>query len=411
VPDHGTISLFRKNHLSALSNLFPQIVALSNGLGMIDPSDISVDGTKLKANASRKNLFEQVEIDRLKKKFEDYFAEAETIDAEEDKLYGDSIGYNMVPGSVDKEERKKKIKEMLDKMKKLKGAEKNIKDKQSKAVTKEDKDLRKNKTSNTSDPDANLMLMKNKSYKMAYNAQFATSNQIITAYALNNEPNDLTSLLPMIKLSEINTDTKVKTLKADAGYHNQTNIDFCDEHKIDSYIPDELKSLEERQERNNTVPIYDRRNFRYDKDKDCLYCPDGKILRFQEKRSKNSHRYIGTECEACPNRTKCTSGKKRHIILNSKLNEQIKTMRDKLNTDDGKRIYMKRMSDIEPVIGNIKHNQNFNYFLCRGKHAVLIELGLASVAHNLVKIFHWMKKNNKSREDIQWNTLMRLRTI
>lgn len=108
LPDHGTINLFRKNHLSALKDIFSQIVALGNGLGLTNPFDISIDGTKCQANASRKNLFDQAEIDKLKKRFEDYFAEAEKIDATEDKLFGKSVGYNMIPGmdSPEKEKRR-----------------------------------------------------------------------------------------------------------------------------------------------------------------------------------------------------------------------------------------------------------------------------------------------------------------
>jgi transposase len=410
LPDHGTINLFRKNHLTALKEIFPQIVALSNSLAMIDPSDISVDGTKCKANASKKNLFDQEEIDRLEKKFADYFAEAEAIDAAEDKLFGDSVGYNTVSGLVDPEKRKKKIKEMIEKMEKLKKAEKNIKDKQDQTKTKEEKGLKKNSTSNTTDPDANLMKMKDKSFQMAYNAQFATSNQIITAYDLNNEATDVKSLQPMIQESEKNTGEKVKTVKADAGYFSTDNLNFCDDNQIDAYIPDEMKSVEERQERKNEVPKHDRRNFQYNQEKNEFICPEGKALKFKRLKGNVTRLYAGTECESCPHKAQCTKGKTRNLIINFQSEKKLKTMRAKLNTENGKSKYLERMSEIEPVIGNIKYNQQFTHFLCRGKPMVLIELGLASIAHNLVKIFHCLKRNNQSRAEISWNTLMRLRT-
>jgi transposase len=411
LPDHGTISLFRKDHLSALKDVFPQIVALGNGIGLTDYSDVSIDGTKCQANASRKNLFDQTEIDKLKKRFDDYFTEAEEIDAAEDKLFGESVGYNMIPGMDSPEKRKKKIKEMLAKMEKLKKAEKNIKDKQAKTVNKEEKNLKKNSASNITDPDANLMRMKDKSYKMAYNAQFATSNQIIAAYELNNEGTDTNSLQSMIKESEKNTGAKIKKIKADAGYFSIDNLDFCDDNLIDAYIPDEMKSIEERQERKNEIPEYDRRNFRYDKQNDQFICPKKKTLKFARLKGGESRLYVGAECGTCPRKTKCTKGKNRNLIINFKSEEKKEIMRNKLNTKEGKNKYLERMYDVEPVIGNIKYNQSFSHFLCRGKPMALIELGLASTAHNLVKIYHWMKKNNKSRNDIQWNTLMRVRTV
>ena len=411
LPDHGTINLFRKNHLTVLKEIFPQIVMLANGLGMIDPEDVSVDGTKVKASASRKNLFDQVEIDRLKKKFADSFAEAEAIDAEEDKLFGDSIGYNAVPKAMaDREKRKQTIEKMKAKLEKLKQAEKQIKAKQAKAKTKEDKGLKKNSTSNITDPDANLMKMKNRSFKMAYNAQFASANQLIVAYNLNNEPTDTNSLTGMLKETENNTGEKIKTVKADAGYFSTSNIEFCLDNQIDAYIPDEMKAAEERQNRNNEIPKYDRRNFQYDEGKDEFICPEGKVLRYKKLKSGGTRKYVGTACADCPNRLQCAKGKNRNLTINFRTEELLKTMRDKLNTEAGKSKYLERMSEIEPVIGNIKHNQNFNYFLCRGKPTVLIELGLASTAHNLVKIFHWLKKNNQPRKEIQWNSLMRFRT-
>lgn len=66
------------------------------------------------------------------------------------------------------------------------------------------------------------------------------------------------------------------------------------------------------------------------------------------------------------------------------------------------------MSDIEPVIGDIKENKGFNNFLCRGKPMVLTETGLFSIAHNLSKISNWMKKESKDIKDLKLNTLMRL---
>ena len=414
-PDHGTISSFRKIHLSALKEIFAQIVVLSNKLGMVDLSDISVDGTKLKANASTSNLYSQEQIDKQKKKFDEYFAEADAIDAAEDKLFGDSVGYNTVsPDMVDPVKRIKTIEEILKKekvqkkMDKLKIAEQNIKDKQDKVNTKEEKELKKNSTSNTTDSDANLMIMKDKSYKIAYNVQLSSSKQVITAYDLNNEPTDVKSLIGMIEETEKNTGQKVKTVKADAGYFNLDNIEYCEDNQIDAYIPDGMKSVEERQARKNEIPRFDRRNFQYDKDKNIFICPEGKTLKFLEREKDGTIKYIGTECENCLHKALCTKGKNRKLQINFKLKEITEKMRTKLNTEEGKKKYLERMSEIEPVNGNIKYNQNFNYFLCRGKPTTLIELGLASTAHNLIKIFHWMKKNNKLRKDMQWNSLMSL---
>lgn len=109
-PDHGTINLFRQLHLVALEELFAQIVIMSDGLGMINLTDISLDGSKIKANASKKNLYTQEKINKLRKKIRQILNEAEKIDEEEDKQFGDSRGYNAMPEKIiNPETRQKEI--------------------------------------------------------------------------------------------------------------------------------------------------------------------------------------------------------------------------------------------------------------------------------------------------------------
>ncbi|MFH1233280.1 MAG: IS1182 family transposase [Patescibacteria group bacterium] len=406
-PDHGTINLFRKSHLENLEKIFAQIVRLCDGLKIIDPTDISIDGSVFKANASRKATHGQEEIDKLKKKIRKMLEEAENIDRQEDKKYGEENGYNEMPERLkDPKTRQEEIKRLLNKLSKLETADQAIKEKQQTAETSQDKILSKNKTSNTTDPDANLMKLKiGKVYKPAYNGQIATSNQIITAYDIvEDEPN---SLLPMIELAENNTGKKVEKVKADSGYFSKQNITDINEKQIDAYIPDQRKAMEENQERNNEIPKYDRRNFAYNKDKDEFICPQNQCLPLV-RTDQGTKKYIGTNCSCCPVKTKCAKGKNRYISYDPELEQLKTTMREKLNTKEGKAKYLGRMSDIEPVFGNIIYNQKANNFLCRGKPKVKIEFGLACIAHNLVKISNWIKKEKKNIKEMQLNTLMRL---
>src|SRR3989338_4915583 len=187
-------------------------------------------------------------------------------------------------------------------------------------------------------PDAvsNLMKMKDKSFKMAYNAQFATAEQIITAYDLNNEPTDVSSLIAMIKKTEKNTGKKVKTVKADAGYFSSANIEFCVDNQIDAYIHDEMKSTKERQERKNEIPKYDRRNFQYNSSQDEFICPAGKSLKFKRLKGGENRLYIGKDCASCSGQRQCTKSQNRNLIMNFQSEEILKTMRAKLNTENGR---------------------------------------------------------------------------
>jgi len=397
-PDHGTISLFRKEHLAKLEEIFAQIVILCDGLGMVKLGDISIDGTKTKADAGRSSLYTKEQIKKLKEKIREVLDDAESIDKEEDKKYGRTRGYNEMPEKlIDPKARQKEIEKLKKKLLKIKKAEEIIDIKQSEAKNKEEKERIKNRTSNTTDPDANLMKMKDGSYKMA-NVQLATSNQIILSYDVNSDANDKNSLPKMIDKTENITNHKVEEIKADSGYFTKDGIKYCNGKEINAYIPDPLKSKEEKEERENRIPKYDRKNFKYDSEKDEFICPEGKKLVFR-KHDKGCTKYIGTACPGCPVKNECTKSKYRNLTIDPELEEFITEMRAKLNSDEGKRKYMERFSDVEPVFGNLKLNQGFNYFLCRGTPMVLIELGLQSISHNFVKIFNWLKRTKKSISD------------
>ena len=407
-PDHGTINLFRKKHLVDLENLFAQIVVLCGRLDLADLTDISIDGTKIKANASKKNLFAQEQIDKVRSKIKDMLEDAQKIDDEEDEKFGSSRGYNQIPEDLkDPEKRKQKIKEAQDKMEKLSKAEEEIKSKQEKAKGKEEKDLANNKSSNTTDPDSSLMKMKDASYKMAYNIQLSTSNQIIAAYDISESASDSRNLKDMIEKTENITNQKIDKVKADSAYFIKEEIQFCKDNGIDAYVPDTLKDKEEKEK---IIPAYDKRNFKYDSEKDEFICPNKSSLKLVKTKSSGLKEYRGTECSNCPFKSLCTKGKNRYIEHDSELHSLKQEMRAKLNTEEGKKKYLERMSDIEPTIGDLKENRKSDHFLCRGKPMILIETGLSSAAHNLVKISNWIKKERKNINDLKLDALMRLQT-
>ena len=109
---------------------------------------------------------------------------------------------------------------------------------------------------------------------------------------------------------------------------------------------------------------YDRRNFRYNKDKDTLTCPEGKILVFKANQKRGcikSRIYVGQECSGCRERVECTRGSARHIKV-SEVDGIIERMREKLLTDQGRQRYKKRLSTAEPVFGNLKKNLGYRIF-------------------------------------------------
>jgi transposase len=416
-PDHNTINLFRKKHLTDLETIFASIVLLCGQMNMTDFSNISIDGSIFQASASKKNTFNQGEITKLKKRIKKILKQAEDIDKEEDKQYGkDNRGIDQMPARLkDPKTRQAEIKRLIEKMNKLNKANKKIKDKQNKVKNKTAliRQASQHNNHNIIDEDANLMKLKNtKAVKPAYNGQITASNQIILAYDIVDKAIDEPSLIPMIDKTQSNTNQPIKTLKADCGYWSKDNIkELTTNHTtIDAYIPDRRKSFEEKGKRDNTLPEHHRTYFTYNKDKDIFTSPNKDIYRLKiTNRDKQgniiSQRYFREQTKDnikikynTKYKTKDTPPKQ--ICVDWELERYKKTMRNKLNTKKGKQTYLERMSEIEPVFGNIKHNQKLITFLCQGKPMVKTEFGLACIAHNLTKLTNWLKKEGNRQQFI-----------
>lgn len=409
-PDHGTISLFRQTHLKSLEDLFAQIVILCDGLGLVDVSDISIDGSIFKANASKRSTLNKQSIAKLKQKIGEILAEAEQVDQAEDQTCGNRRGYHQMPDKLlDPATRQAEIDRLKAKLLKLEQADASIDEKQAKAQSKEDRELKRNSTHNITDNDANLMKMKNtKSHYPGFNGQIATSHQFILAYDIFDNGTDTPALLPMIEKTKANTNQPVAVVKADSSYFSKENIKGINGQGINGYIPDREKEIEEKQNREQSIPAYDKRNFTYDQALDRYQCPQGKYLNLSALTKLGKRKYMCHDCPTCSMKSQCIKGKHRYLVVDRET-EQYKTdMRAKLNTDQGKQKYLERMSDVEPPFNNIKYNLNAGQFLCRGKPKVKIEFGLTCLAHNLTKIANWVKKNKEKWEKIQLATLIRL---
>jgi transposase len=357
-PDFRTINSFRKNNAAALRALFVQIVVLCRELNMVKLGHISIDGSKFKANAADRNSYDQ---ERIEKEIRNILDQADQIDRHEDELYGPDKTGDEIPDEIaDSKKRIEKLKQIQQRLKQ-----------------------QGRKKINATDPDAAFMKTR-AGIKTSYNAQACVDEdcQVIVAAGVTDQPNDDQQLLPMIDQAKANTGLEPDIVTADAGYGNAGNLEGLEPYKLDAYIPD---GTYQSRCRGKQVSTFDKDNFTYDPDQDVFICPEGCVLTFWY--CKNDYRiYRYAHCPQCVHFGQCTKSSRGRSIWRRIVDDRVKAMRAKLDTDAGKAIYAKRKHIVEPVFGQIKAPMGFTGFLLRGLAKVNLEFTIVAIAHNLRKI-------------------------
>src|SRR6202051_1176857 len=257
-PDFRTVSEFRRRHLKALGALFRQILHLCETAGLVKLGHVALDGTKIKANASKHKAMSYERMEKrateLEAEVATWFGAAEAADAEEDRLHGrDQTGEEMPDWVADKKRRAKKshnskaeweAEEKGAAQAKLKAeaeaAEKREAEGRGKPgpkaappSTEPDAKAQKNFT----DSDSRIMKSKD-GFVQAYNAQAAVDGeaQIIVAHDVTQSAGDCGQLIPMTDAIEINLARKPEQLSADAGYCSEANLEALENRNIDAYV-------------------------------------------------------------------------------------------------------------------------------------------------------------------------------
>jgi transposase len=215
IPDHVTISRFRKDNFYGIENLFVKVLKLCKEAKMIKLGIVALDGTKMAGNASlsanRTNEALRREVSRI-------LAEANEIDAKEDALYGkDKRGDELPEDLADPRSRLARLKECKERLD------------------------REEKEANVTDPESRIMKTRN-GYVQGYNAQaVATEEQIIISAEVTQQENDIQQLTPMLEstsksLVEAGIADKVEAMACDAGYCSDANIETNGNKETELYI-------------------------------------------------------------------------------------------------------------------------------------------------------------------------------
>jgi len=350
-PDHDTIAEFRKRHIKTVSGLFVQALLLCRQVGLAKLGHVSLDGTKVKANASKHKA---MSYGRMEKKAEELEAEvkrllseAQAVDDAEDAIYGKGKHGDELPEELRfKQDRLKKIKEAMKSLEAESKAEADAKREEirlkEQSLEKEGKKRKGKKPKgpgdkpepkaqrNFTDPESRIMKDgASKSFEQAYNCQAAVDeeSQIIVATNVTQQPNDKRQLEPLVEEIKKNTEGETpEKISADSGYFSEANVDYLEGESVDGYI------ATNRQKHGETPEL--------------AAC--GRIPKDATKQERMSR---------------------------------------KLRTKKGRETYSKRKQIVEPVFGQIKEARGFRRFLLRGLENVSAEWDLICLTHNLLKLF------------------------
>ena len=326
-PDFRTIADFRKKHLKALEELYQQVLRLTLETGMMKLGRVVLDGSKVKANASKHKAMSYGRMKesekRLREEVRSLLRQAEAADQEEDRRYGaDRQGDELAEELRRRESRIERIRQAqraLEQRARDEAQSEGEEEKQAQPAPKAQY--------NFTDPESRIM-KGTEGFVQAYNTQVAVEPvfQLIVGQTVTPAENDKQQLVPMIEKIEEQSGQKPHEVLADTGYCSEENLRYLGKRKISGWVATEKWKHGERR-----PP-----------------CPRGPL-----------------PSEA----------------------DEVDRMKRKLQTQVGTRVYATRKSVVEPVFGQIKQGRGFRQFLLRGLEKVRGEWALICLTHNLLK-FH-----------------------
>ena len=265
-PDFRTINDFRKNNLDKIKDYFVKVVRMCRGLGMVKMGEISIDGTKIKANAAKRRTKDKKGYEKwlegVEERIREILQEAGEIEEQEDRLYGKDKRGDELPEAIrTKDKLRKKIKEVMK-------------------TLNTEKEKR-----NLTDPDARFMRDGRGRIEINYNGQIAASeDQVILAAEVINQPNDRGALKGMLEQAEANIGEEIEEVLADSGYSSYDNYEYLQKRAKTGYIPDQYLNKIEGGEYKKEENRYHAENFIYDKEREVYICPQGRELRLYKRR-------------------------------------------------------------------------------------------------------------------------------
>ena len=328
-PDFRTIADFRKLHLQAQEKLFQQVLRLVLEVGALKLGRVALDGSKVKANASKHKAMSYGRMEetekRLREEVRKLLKQAEAADEEEDKRYGRERRGDELPEELQRREtRIARIQEAK------KALEERAREKaKSESEGKDSKEAKPEPKAQYNFTDAESRIMKGSDgFVQGYNTQVAVEPlfQLVVGQTVTQAANDKQQMVPLIEAIQEQSGQRPKEVLTDSGYCSEENLKYLAKRRMEGFVATEKQKHGEWREPCKRGPL-----------------------------PKDASR--------------------------------VERMKRKLKTKVGSAVYARRKCMVEPVFGQIKQARGFRQFLLRGLEKVLGEWALVCTTHNLLK-FH-----------------------
>lgn len=265
-PDHKIISKYRKDNQIGLKKVLLQCARLCIELNLIEGNTLFLDGSKIRGNASINQTYTSKGLENKLEKIEERINEILETCEKTDETEKESL-VELRKELLGKEKLKIKVKETLEKLK---------------ASDKEKINLTDNESIN---------FKSRQGSHTGYNVQTTVDekNGLIVNSDVVAENNDINQFSEQIKKANEVLGKECKIACADAGYSNVSNLESTVEKGIEVIVPNQKQAAHEPKA-NNT---FDKENFKYDKERNCYICPEGKELKYEyhEKSKKKTYLY------------------------------------------------------------------------------------------------------------------------
>lgn len=408
-PDHSTIAQFISSMQSEVQTLFCNVLLVCEELGLLEGTHFSLDGVKLSANVSKEwsGTFDELKHkrDKLQEKLQRVMAEHAQADKQPEVV-------------VERQKkRERRFQQQVERLNEF------LKDREPKHGS-DGKEIQSNAVDNES-----VKMPTSHGVIQGYNAQALVDSKhqvILAAEAFASQDHE--NLKPMLAGAKKNvaaigkdeTYFQGKQLTADSNYHSFNSLTVCREEQIDAYIPDiQFRKRDPRfpapnagrcaqqerfqegihgRQRPNAKPgLFTTADFLFDPTKQVYLCPHGKELTCHAHNQVNRYRTYDIyharkeDCATCPMKTRCLSkptSSRRYLSVPVATQQPnlIDEMKTKIDSEEGKRIYARRLGTVEPVFADICVHKRMHRFTLRTKWKVDVQWRLFALVHNIGKI-------------------------